>query len=525
MTTVPLPIGFRGAAIDVSTQAGRAFLQERVAMFARAMLGVMLVQGTAMGMTRVLTQTGQRIRPGSFLVIGLALVFMGGLWRSAARGRWSPKVARWADVACVTDPAALLAGTVYLNRDLRVGPYMGIVFVGFLVFGRALIIPSSGQRTVGVSLACFAPLVAVQAYLAWRMPATQVVAPAIQTAAVATSAVIASGLAGYGSSIVSGLRERAKTAERLGQYTLKEKIGEGGMGIVYRAQHAMLRRPTAVKLLPAEKTGDLAARRFEREVQLTSELHHPNTVHIYDFGRSEEGVFYYAMELLDGIDLAELVERDGPQPAGRVARILTQICGSLHEAHRHGLVHRDIKPANVFLCHLAEMPDVVKVLDFGLVKEVEPAGGRHLTEADVVAGTPGYLAPETITDPDRVGPPVDLYALGALGYFLVTGEDVFVGKTAVEVCSHHLHSCPVPPSKRLGMAIDEKLEVVILRLLEKNPSDRFEDARTVAEALMASEAYPTWTTADADRWWTEGRWTERRSVPRRRPHPSTRPSR
>jgi len=518
MPSIPLPVGFRGSAIDVSSQEGRAFLQERVALFARAMVVLMLVQIVVMATTTTMVVSNREVHAGTFGLTGVATVGMLLVWRYAARGRWSQRVASFMDIACVTDPAALFALNVYLNRDLAIAPFMGLVFVGFLVFGRALIIPSSGGRTMLVSLAGFAPLVGVQLFVAYSEPGDPLVPATAQAVAVITAALLASALASYGSGIISGLREQVQQAKQLGQYTLEEKIGEGAMGVVYRARHAMLRRPTAVKLLQPSKTGELAVRRFEREVQLTSELHHPNTVHVYDFGRSADGVFYYAMELLEGIELESLVELDGPQPPERVAHILEQICGSLQEAHHKGLIHRDVKPANVFICHLAGIPDVVKVVDFGLVKELDRGDRAALTEMDVIAGTPAYLAPETITDPDEVGPAADLYSLGALGYFLLTGEDVFTGKTVVQVCSHHLHTKPEPPSARLGQPIDGDLEALILRLLTKDPHERCADARALARELAGLEFAARWSEADAEAWWGRN-FPKLRNTPLSADHP------
>lgn len=524
MPTLRLPVGFRGSAIDVSSQEGRAFLQERVALFARAMLLLMFVQMGVMGVTTHVTGVERRLNTWTYVMAVGAMAGMLFIWRYAARGKWNERAASVMDIACVTDPAAVLALNVYLNRELAIAPFMGFFFVAFLVFGRALIIPSSGGRTMLVSLAGFAPLVGVQIYLSQVFPASQVAPPVAQSVAVTTAAVLSACLASYGSWIISGLRQEVEEAQHLGQYTLQEKIGEGAMGIVYRAKHAMLRRPTAVKLLPPEKTGEVAAQRFEREVQLTSELHHPNTVHIYDFGRSVDGVFYYAMELLEGIELETLVEDDGPQPPGRVSYILQQICGSLQEAHDRGLIHRDVKPANVFLCHLAGIPDVVKVLDFGLVKELDRGDRAALTEVDVIAGTPAYLAPESITDPDQIGPGVDLYALGAVGYFLLTGEDVFVGRTVVEVCSHHLHSKPEPPSSRIDKAIDEDLEAAILRLLAKDPDDRFESARALSRHLQGLSISKQWGEQEAERWWGR-KHPKMRNTPKSSAKPDETPSR
>ena len=249
------------------------------------------------------------------------------------------------------------------------------------------------------------------------------------------------------------LRKAILAAKHLGQYTLDEKIGSGGMGWVYRARHALLRRPTAVKVLDPAKVSHLAVTRFEREVQLTSQLTNPNTVAIYDYGRTPEGVFFYAMEYLDGINLEDLVNRFGPLPEGRVVSILRQVCGSLAEAHGMGLVHCDIKPANILLCHRGGVPDFVKVLDFGLAKAVGAESQAGLNSADSITGTPLYLSPESIERPDAVDARTDLYALGAVGYFLLTGTPVFRGATIAEVCGQHLRAQPEPPSQRLGRPI------------------------------------------------------------------------
>ncbi len=215
-------------------------------------------------------------------------------------------------------------------------------------------------------------------------------------------------------------RKAAVEAKQLGQYRLEERIGAGAMGVVYKGHHAMLRRPTAIKMLNLENVNEASIERFEREVQITCNLNHPNTIAIYDYGRTPEGVFYYAMEFLDGIDLQSLVEKYGPQPSGRVIQILKQVCGSLYEAHSLGMVHRDIKPANVMLNRRGGEPDVVKVLDFGLVRALDD--GKQAGPTGGLAGTPLYMSPESIQTPDMVDPRSDLYAVGAVGYFLWTGN-------------------------------------------------------------------------------------------------------
>jgi serine/threonine protein kinase len=289
------------------------------------------------------------------------------------------------------------------------------------------------------------------------------------------------------------LRRRAARDRKVGSYRLDAKIGEGGMGIVYKATHALLQRPAAIKLLPAERSGERDRRRFEREVQLTSRLSHPNTISIYDYGRTNAGEFYYAMEYVDGCDLQTLVEREGPQDPARVAHVLAQLAGALSEAHRVGLIHRDIKPANVMLCERGGVSDVVKVLDFGLIKEIDGAGRVVDTEVDSerLVGTPLYMSPEALTDPSSVDARTDLYAVGALGYFLLTGVPPFSGRTVLEVCSHHLRSTPVAPSARLGAAIPGELEALILSCLAKSPDDRPASAAALESALLQFAAAST----------------------------------
>ena len=253
-------------------------------------------------------------------------------------------------------------------------------------------------------------------------------------------------------------------ARRLGQYTLEEKIGAGGMGSVYRARHAMLRRPTAVKLLDPEKMSTNSIARFEREVQLTSQLNHHNTITVYDYGRTQEGVFYYAMEYLEGITFHDLVERFGPLPEGRVVHLLRQVCGSLAEAHASGVIHRDVKPANLILTCRGGVYDMVKVLDFGLVKAFGGEQDDRLTASHSMTGTPSYMSPEAISHPETVDARTDIYAIGAVGYYLLTGTPVFTGNGLVELCRKHVQEPPEPPSRRLGRPVSPALEGILLVL-------------------------------------------------------------
>jgi hypothetical protein len=303
------------------------------------------------------------------------------------------------------------------------------------------------------------------------------------------------------------MRDAVIAAGQLGQYALEQKIGEGGMGSVYRARHALLRRPTAVKLLEPSRTTDVSVARFEREVQLTSQLNHPNTITIYDYGRTAEGVFYYAMEFLDGYPLDVLVRRFGPLPDGRVINILMQVCGSLSEAHAAGLMHRDIKPANIMVTARGGVYDFVKLLDFGLVKAIDSHKMQTLTAVDTVTGTPLYMAPETIRDADGCDARGDLYALGAVGYFLLTGHAVFESSNVLEIMRAHVEAQPVPPSERAGRPISRSLEAVILQCLAKSPSDRPQSAAELLALLEQCVPLEAWNSAKAAAWWHQNQET------------------
>ncbi len=303
--------------------------------------------------------------------------------------------------------------------------------------------------------------------------------------------------------IVARLQREAQKsaieAKQLGQYRLDKLLGAGAIGVVYKGHHAMLRRPTAIKMLQVDKVSEAAIGRFEREVQITCNLNHPNTIAIYDYGRTPEGVFYYAMEYLDGIDLQTLVDRYGPQPEGRVIHILQQVCGSLFEAHSQGLVHRDIKPANIMLNRRGSESDVVKVLDFGLVKSLDDAVPTD--ESSGLSGTPLYMSPESIQSPNSVDGRCDLYSLGAVGYFLITGKTVFQADTLSELCKHHITSIPESLSKRLGRSVSEGLESAILSCLEKSRARRPQTARDLSNLLRNAGSTAPWSQDDADAWW------------------------
>jgi hypothetical protein len=297
------------------------------------------------------------------------------------------------------------------------------------------------------------------------------------------------------------LQQATLAARQLGQYTLDEKLGAGGMGTVYKARHAMLRRPTAVKLLDVEKMSDAAIARFEREVQLTSALTHPHTVAVYDYGRTPDGIFYYAMEYLEGMNLDDLIKRFGALPEARMVYILHQVCESLAEAHAAGLVHRDVKPANIILTRRGGMHDFVKVLDFGLAKAQGGQERAGVTSPNALMGTPLYLSPEGVNQPDQVDARSDVYALAAVGYFLLTGTPVFSGSSVMDICMKHLKDTPEPPSARRASPVSAGLEALLLRCLAKTPSERPGDAAQMLRELDACAVEGKWTALDAAAWW------------------------
>jgi tRNA A-37 threonylcarbamoyl transferase component Bud32 len=297
----------------------------------------------------------------------------------------------------------------------------------------------------------------------------------------------------------ASVRRSALAARRLGQYVLVQEIGRGANGMVYRARHTLLRRPVAVKLLSPELTNEATAARFEHEVQMTSQLTHPNTVAIYDYGRTPEGLFYYAMEYLSGINLDRLVREFGPQPEGRVIHILRQLCGSLAEAHRIGLIHRDVKPANVVLTRRGGVCDLVKVLDFGMVKAVH-LGPKGLA-VDAVVGTPHFMSPEAIEQPESVDGRSDLFSVGAVGYWLLTGKTLFDTKDVDALLSRQANEEPPALSKRSGRPLSADLEQLIMRCLARRPEQRPPSAEALEQALAACVSAPAWTAAEAQTWW------------------------
>ena len=508
----------RPVPISEDSEEARALLQTRVALFWKVIFFIILL-GSGLGLI------GAVRKPGLDLLVTLASTAnAGGFWWLSRRGTRSIRFSRMMESGGLLLNSAIgaLTGRYLLEGFAREHSLvsaeavtMADGYVSMLqLFGmammvaiRAALIPSSPRRTFIITALFVVPMILVTTLvvpvanggLAWRaldslaypwLPAT---AAMMWGFAIITCTVI--------SWVIYGLRAEVREARRLGQYVLERKIGEGGMGQVYRARHGMMRRPTAIKLLRPDRAGEVDLRRFEREVQLTARLTHPNTITIFDYGRTHDGVFYYAMELLDGATLQRIVAVDGAQPAGRVVRILRMVCGALSEAHAIGLIHRDIKPANIMLCTQGGERDVVKLLDFGLVKEFEVGRDVTLTGASVIVGTPQYMAPESILAPGTVDARADIYAVGAVAYYLLAGVDVFDGKSIMEVCGQHLHQEPTPLSAR-GLAIPAELEAVVLACLNKDPNRRPQSALELRRRVEACQVAP-WDDDKARAWWRE----------------------
>jgi serine/threonine protein kinase len=283
---------------------------------------------------------------------------------------------------------------------------------------------------------------------------------------------------------------------------LEQELGAGGMGQVFKARHALIRRPTALKVMrvsSAEEHDSVV--RFEREVQLSATLTHPNTITIFDFGRTADSKFYYAMEYLEGLDLQKIVERYGPLPPERTAYVLIQACGALSEAHARGIIHRDIKPPNIFLTQRGGLYDFVKVLDFGLAKQLEGEEAVDLTKTGMAVGTPRYISPEMVKGTVPVDGRSDLYSLGAVAYWMLSGRPPFDADSSVELLIDHLQAPPTPVSHVSELTIPHELEAVVMRCLEKRPEDRFHTAQELADALRSVSFEDPWSQEKARDWW------------------------
>jgi len=431
-------------------------------------------------------------------IIIFALVLVG--WMLARRDRPLSRAAlRALEWGFVLATGPHFGVQTYLNADRLTPPLLLFIYTAFAVMARAVLVPSTARRTIVLSGVCLA---------GWGIPSVVAVLQGIPRAPefppvmvipfIVVLCVAMTSLAGGASFVIDRLQRRLSDVQRAGAYQLGRKLGEGANGDVFEARHAAHRRRLAVKVIPDVEPDDAA--RLERVLSVTSQLDHPGAAAIYDYGRAVDGSFFCTMELIDGIDLETLVREHGPLPVGRVVPILVQICAVLDSAHARDVVHRDLKPANVLLTRHGLATEGIKIVDFGLVEPVNP--DSQLTSPELVAGTPGYLAPEAITDPHDVGPQSDAYSLGAVAYFLVTGRTVFDGETVAEMCAQHIHTEPKPPSARVSANIPPELDELILACLAKKPDERPQspgELRKKLEAVTASD----WSADQAAAWWDE----------------------
>jgi serine/threonine-protein kinase len=376
----------------------------------------------------------------------------------------------------------------------------------FLMFTYAIFIPNTWQRAVQVigGIAALPIGLIVWLYLSHKQvhDAMELRFMGFEILTILTGA----GISVFGTHVINALRKKAFEAQQLGQYKLRQLIGRGGMGEVYLAEHQLLKRDCAVKLIRPEQAGDpKALARFEREVRATAKLSHWNSVEVFDYGRTDDGTFYYAMEYLPGMSVSDLVEKYGPLPASRVIYLLRQTCDALAEAHALRLIHRDIKPANIFAAQRGGVFDVAKLLDFGLAKPLLRNGftdESQLTQEGAITGSPLYMSPEQAVGESEPDARSDIYSLGAVAYFMLTGRPPFVDDKPIKILFAHARD-PVTPPSELRRDVPSDLEAIVLRCLEKRPGDRFQSVAALEEALAECESAGSWTRGDAHAWWQQ----------------------
>ena len=402
-----------------------------------------------------------------------------------------------------------IAAARYLDPEQQAIAPPGVSWIAVWILLFATVIPTPPRRALAAALASATavPVVASLALvLRGDVPSSGIAVFALRTFIpyflVALVAYVAAR-------VVYRLGTELTHARELGSYRLVERLGEGGMGEVWRAEHHLLARPAAIKLIRTSDEPDSSearelGARFEREAQVTSTLRSPHTIQLYDFGIADDGAFYYVMELLDGFDLQVLVERFGPVPVDRAVHLLVQTCDSLSEAHDRGLIHRDIKPANVYVCRYGREVDFIKVLDFGLVKPADAEQSAtlpELTGAHAAHGTPAFMPPEQALGNRPVDGRADLYALGCVAYWLVTGRPVFQGSSPIDTIVKHVSAVPDPPSRHSSMDVPPDFDALVLECLSKDPDQRPPTADVVASRLRSLSSGRGWNKARAVEWW------------------------
>ncbi len=425
-------------------------------------------------------RTLRRIEAGLF---GIAIIYFGGHDIAFFQTGWYSTLAAHGPVGIVTGV-----------RSQNAPWFLLVILYGILI-------PNTARRClVAVTLIVLIRMAILVGTVVTVSAVTLADSALFLLASVITMGIV-SAIAIFGAHRIESLRQMASETRKLGPYQLIRRLGSGGMGQVYLAQHALLRRPCALKLIRPDQVGDRdSLARFEREVQTMATLTHPNTVRVYDYGLATDGTFYYAMEYLPGLSLDELVAEHGPLPPAHVVHFLRQVCGALREAHAVGLVHRDIKPANILACQIGGMHDTAKLFDFGLVRVHALSANAGLTGLGTIAGTPAFMSPEQAAGTADVDVRSDIYSLGAVAYYLLTGEAPFVRSTAVQTMAAHLTEPLIGP-RLLCPEIPGDLEEVVLRCLAKEPDQRYADIAAVEEALADCSCAGIWSAEQAAIWW------------------------
>ena len=500
----------RGSGLDTSN--GPQFIQQRIAMFAKILAAIalaFLIVGTVVAVA-VPGMPSARESTIPMIAHVAGLVLLTAVWLVCRRGQYSLPVLELIDAGAVIGSG--VAWSFFLSPSVPDSIYWGVDSVMLTLLARAIVVPSSAGRTLRVTVVASLPLLVSMGFWLKQLmahPEPNALQPALATAIFQLLVLVSSiAMATITSRIMYDLRQKVREANEIGPYVLEEKLGMGGMGEVWRARHRFLVRAAAVKLIRLEPLGGadpaVLLRRFEREARATAALRSPHTVQLYDFGQAEDGTLYYVMEMLVGVDLEKLISKFGPVPAERAIHILKQVCHSLDEAHQNGLTHRDVKPANVFVSGIGSESDFVKVLDFGLVRvqhESPDADQVKLTAEGSVGGTPAYMAPEVALGEAIYDHRIDIYAVGCIGYWLLTGKLVFEADTPMKMIVEHARTPPARPQTRTELPIPPELEQIIMDCLEKDPARRPATAGELAGRLARVPVPQQWTAERAERWW------------------------
>src|SRR5262249_36943240 len=505
----------RGSGLD--TGAGCNFVQQRIAFFGKLLAllaGVSFLVGFSINVLIFHVPAAYILGMRWTMGHAMGTLIVATLWLIARGGCRSSRFLEVLDAIGLVASCSAWAGMV--SPGDAGSMQNGMLAVSLTTLVRAITVPSKPARTMRLSALAFVPLLLVawlwarslpvpnMALSAFAFAAAQMLNQVLWSAAVIVTATVTSR-------VIYGLRQSMREANQIGPYTLEEKLGAGGMGEGRRGRHRMLGHNAAVKLIRPEPlmTGGASSavlmRRFEREARATAALRSPHTVQLFDFGQAEDGTLYYVMEMLMGMDLESLVTRFGPVPAERAIAILRQVCHSLDEAHRNGLTHRDLKPANILGSRLGPELDFPKVLDFGLgrLRHDRPAAqGVKLTADGAASGTPAYMAPEIVLGDENYDHRVDIYAVGCVAYWLVTGRLVFEGSNAMQMMIDHARTPPPRPQTRTELPIPQGLEQIILDCLEKDRAKRPQSAAELARRPAPRHTPEKWTAERAERWWT-----------------------